>query len=78
MNESTEAFIYSIIGGLETQQEFCDLVEDSVINYMNRTITNTNVILNLATSPSLWLMSSNLIKIKNPIKGYNYEWQHLI
>ena len=38
---------------------------------MNRSITDTNVILNLAISPSLWLMSSNLIIIKNPIKGYN-------
>ena len=98
INESIEAFIYFILGSqartqqyiysnraiaLETQQEFCSIVEDSVLNYntstwinnMNRTITDTNIILNLAISPSLWLMSNNLIIIKNPIKGFNNKLQ---
>ena len=38
---------------------------------MNRSITGTNVVLNLAISPSLWLIPSNLIILKNPINGYN-------
>ena len=41
---------------------------------MNRAITDTNVILNLVISPSLWL-SNNLIMIKNPIKGFNNKLQ---
>ena len=76
LNESIEAFIYSILGSqartkqsiysiqgsaLETQQKFHSLVEDSVINYnvstwinnINRAITDTNVIINVAISPSL-------------------------
>ena len=94
LNESIEAFIYSILGAhartkqsiystrasaLEAQQEFRPIVEDSIMNYnvstwinnMNRSITDTNVVLNLAISPSLWLIPSNLIILKNPIKGYN-------
>ena len=42
---------------------------------MNRAITDTNIILNLAISPSLWFMSNNLLIIKNPIKGFNSKLQ---
>ena len=90
INESIEAFICSILGAqartkqsITKQEEFYSIVEDSVLNYntstwinnMNRTITDTNIILNLAISPSLWLMSNNLIIIKNPIKGFNNKLQ---
>ena len=84
LNQSIEAFIYSILGSqartkqsifsnrasaLETQQEFRKIFEDSVINYdtatwinnMNTAITATNVVLNTAISPSLWLVPSSLI-----------------
>ena len=94
LNESIEAFLYSILGAqartkqsvisnrasaIETQQEFRDIVNDSIINYnvstwinnMNRSITDTNLVRNLAISPSLWLIPSTLIILKNPIKGYN-------
>ena len=36
---------------------------------------DTNIILKLAISPSLWLMSNNLIIIKNPIKVYKNKLQ---
>ena len=42
---------------------------------MNRAITDTNVILNLAIIPSLWLIPRSLIIIKNPINGYNNKLQ---
>ena len=38
---------------------------------MNTAITATNVILNTAISPSLWLIPSSLVILKNPIEGYN-------
>ena len=38
---------------------------------MNRAITDTNIILNLAISPSLWLLSNNMIILKKPVPGYN-------
>ena len=38
---------------------------------MNTVITATNVVLNVALSPSLWLIPSSLIILKNPIEGYN-------
>ena len=64
---------------LETQKVFRKIVEDSIINYdtttwinnMNEAITATNVILNTAISPTLWLIPSSLIILKNPIEGYN-------
>ena len=94
LNESIEAFLYSILvaqarikqsivsnraSALKTQQEFRKIVEDSKIYYdvttwiskMNRAITQTNIILNLAISPNLWLLSNNLIILKDPIAGYN-------
>ena len=34
-------------------------------------MTDTNVALNIAISPSLWLLPSNLILLNKPIQGYN-------
>ena len=64
---------------LETQKEFRKIVFDSIVNYdtatwinnMNTAITPTNMILNVAISPSLWLIPSSLIILKNIIEGYN-------
>ena len=38
---------------------------------MNIAVSSTNVILNTAISPSLWLIPSSMIILKNPIEGYN-------
>ena len=38
---------------------------------MNQAVTDTNVVLNIAISPSLWLLPSNLILLNKPIPGYN-------
>ena len=38
---------------------------------MNTAITDTNIILNIAVSPSLWLLSNHLILLKNPVPGFN-------
>ena len=63
----------SIVGNcgsaLETQVVFRQIVEDSIINYdtstwiqnMNLAISDTNVVLDIAISPSLWLLPSNMI-----------------
>ena len=64
---------------LETQKVFRQIVEDSIINYdtstwinnMNQAITSTNVVLNIAISPTLWLIPSSLIILEKPIVGYN-------
>ena len=64
---------------LETQKVFRQIFEDSVVNYdtstwinnMNEAISTTNVILNVAISPMLWLIPSSLIILKNPLEGYN-------
>ena len=73
----------SIIGNkasaFEVQQIFTQIGEDSIINYntsnwinnMNRSVSVTNILLNLAISPPLWLSSRNLIIIDKPITGYN-------
>ena len=78
-----EAYIYCILGGqaktkqsiygsralsLKTQQVFRQLVEDSIINYDTGTWINN---MNRPISPSLWLLTSNLIILKNSIQGYN-------
>ena len=93
INESIEAFIYSILrsqartkqsiysnraSALETQQEFRKIVEDSVINYdtsvwiknMNQAVTDSNVVLNIAVNPTLWLLLSNIL-LNKPIPEYN-------
>ena len=64
---------------LETQQKFRKLVSNTTLNYdvsmsinnINRAISDTNVVLSLAISPSLWLLPSSLIILKNPVYGYN-------
>ena len=38
---------------------------------MNQAITSTNVVLNIAISPTLWLIPSSLIILEKPIVGYN-------
>ena len=38
---------------------------------MNKAVSDTNVVLNLAVSPSLWLLPSSVVILKNPIDGYN-------
>ena len=37
---------------------------------MNQAVTSTNVLLNMAISPTLWLITSNLIVLEKPIVGY--------
>ena len=64
---------------LETQIVFRKLVEDAIVNYnvstwiqnMNLAVSDTNVILDTAISPSLWLIPSNMIIQKTIIPGYN-------
>ena len=80
-----EAYIYSILGAqarakqfivgerassLVVKQIFRQIVEDPLINYDTSSWMN-NVNLNLAVSPSLWLLPSNLIILETPISGYN-------
>ena len=38
---------------------------------MNKAVSDTNAILNLAVSPSLCLLPSSVVILKNPIDGYN-------
>ena len=38
---------------------------------MNQAVTATNVVLNTAISPTLWLIPSSFSILKNPIEGYN-------
>ena len=64
---------------LEKENVFRQIVEDSIINYdtstwinnMNQAITSTNVVLNIAISPTLWLIPGSLIILEKPIVGYN-------
>ena len=54
-------------------------MEGSVINYntsvwinkTNQVVSDTNVVLNVAISPTLWFLPSNLIILNKPIPGYN-------
>ena len=41
------------------------------IDNMNEAVTDTNVVFNVAVSPSLWLLPSNMILLNKPIPGYN-------
>ena len=78
---SRQAIINNQASSFEVQQIIGQIVEDSIINYdtstwinnMNRSISDTNVMLNMAISPSLWLILSNLIILKNPIVSYNNQ-----
>ena len=77
----------SIVSGrasaLETQKVFRKIVEDSIVNYdtttwinnMNQAVSDTNVVLNTAISPTLLLIPSSLIILKNPIEGYNNKFK---
>ena len=38
---------------------------------MNQAVSDTNVLLDTAISPTLWLIPSSMIILKNPIQGYN-------
>lgn len=66
-------------GSLETQEEFRTLVNDAIVNYsvstwilnMNKSVTDTNVIQNLAISPNTWLVPGSMIILKKRIVGYN-------
>ena len=74
-----QSIVSNRTSALETQKVFRKIVEDSVVNYdtttwinnMNEAITATNVILNTAISPTLSLIPSSLIILKNPVEGYN-------
>ena len=76
---SRQSIVSNRASALETQKVFRQIVKDSVINYdtttwinnMNEAVSDTNVILNTAISPTLWLIPSSLIILKNPIEGYN-------
>ena len=76
----TKQSIYmSRASALETQKVLRQILEDSVINYetltwinnVNQAVTSTNVVLNMAISPTLWLTPNNLIVLEKKIIGYN-------
>ena len=82
-SRAKQPIISNRASALEVQSIFRNIFEDSVINYntltwinnMNKAILSTNVVLNMAISPSLWLIRSNLIILKNPVKGCNNKLQ---
>ncbi len=74
---------WSIVGegakSLQTQEVFHKIVKETIaqsdttitISNMRTAITNTNAILNMAISPGMILVPSNLIIQKEKIPGYN-------
>ena len=64
---------------LQTQQIFHRLVKDTVaqdnpskaISDMQKAIQDTNVVLNMAITPGIILIPSNVIILKNKVEGYN-------
>ena len=64
---------------LQTQQIFHRLVQDTVaqdnpskaISDMRKAIQDTNVVLNMAITPGIILIQSNMIILKNKVEGYN-------
>ena len=64
---------------LQTQQIFHRLVQDTVaqdnpskaISDMRKAIQDTNVVLNMAITPGIILVPSNMIILKNKVEGYN-------
>ena len=64
---------------LQTQQIFHRLVEDTVsqdnpakaISDMLTAVNDTNVVLNMAITPGIILIPSNMIILKNKVEGYN-------
>ena len=94
LNRSAEAFVYCILGSqvntrnsiygngggaIETQQEFLDLFESSVIeNDISSSIKRYQLAvqeaklrLDLAIAPGIWLMPSNMIINTESVVGYN-------
>jgi hypothetical protein len=74
---------WSIVGkgakSLQTQDVFHKLFKDTIaqddvsvsISNMRRAIKDTNVVLNMAISPGLILIPSNMIILKEKVAGYN-------
>ena len=64
---------------LQTQQIFHRLVQDTIsqdnpakaISDMRKAIKDTNVVLNMAITPGIILIPSNMIILKNKVEGYN-------
>ena len=64
---------------LQTQQIFHRLVQDTIsqdnpakaISDMRKAIQDTNVVLNMAITPGIILIPSNMIILKNKVEGYN-------
>ena len=64
---------------LQTQQIFDRLIEDMIvqdnpsksISDMRKAIQDTNVVLNMAITPCIILIPSNMIILKNKVEGYN-------
>ena len=64
---------------LQTQQMFHRLVQDTIsqdnpakaISDMRTAIKDTNVVLNMAITPGIILIPSNMIILKNKVEGYN-------
>ena len=64
---------------LQTQSVFRQIVEDTIIqsdptvtiSNMRRAISDTNALLNLALSPGIILVPSNMIILEKPIPGYS-------
>ena len=64
---------------LQTQQIFHRLVKDrmvqdnptKLISDMRTAIKDTNVVLNMATTPGIILIPSNMIILKDKVEGYN-------
>ena len=64
---------------LQTQSAFRQLVEDTIIQSdvtvtiisMRKAIKDCNVVLNMAISPSIILVPSNMVILEKPIPGYN-------
>ena len=64
---------------LQTQEIFAKIVRDTIaqdddsilVSNMRTAIKNTNVVLNLAISPGIILIPSEMIILKEPVPGYN-------
>ena len=74
---------WAIVGqgakSLQTQQMFHRLVKDTMvqdnptksISDMRTAIKDTNVVLNMAITPGIILIPSNMIILENKVEGYN-------
>ena len=60
---------------LQTQQIFHRLVKDTVTqDNPSKAIQDTNVVLNMAITPGIILIPSNMIILKNKVEGYNITY----